>query len=105
MAGLNDRSYGVGITLLSVSGSGGTLFVSQNPYINRRLVYADSGTMWVLGQSQGIGQTHAYALSLTTSFTIDGPAAFVLLATTNGGTIKVINFYSQSGIQSPTSAT
>lgn len=99
MAGINDLHYGLGCSTLAVTGTGGTLMVPERAGVMRRWVYADGGTIWIVGASQAIGQTHALALtSATVPIEINGPAAFVLLATTNGGTAKVLNWYSQSGV-------
>lgn len=106
MAGLNDLHYAIGVSTLAVTGTGGTLMVPERRNVIRRWVYADGGTLHIVGGSQAIGITHAIPLtSATVPFEIGGPAAFVLLATTNGGTAKVVNWYSQSGIPNTDIAT
>jgi hypothetical protein len=106
MPGLNDLHYALGTSTLAVSGTGGTLLVPEARNVIRRWVYADGGTCWIVGASQAIGASNAIALtSLTDPFKIEGPAAFVLLATTNGATAKVVSWFSQSGVPDASKAT
>lgn len=103
MAGINDLYYAIGVTQLAVSGAGGTLVVPQSTGVIARYVYAESGTLFITGASQVAGVTNSLALtSLTVPVIIAGPAAFVLYASSTGGTAKVMNFFSQSGIPSTT---
>lgn len=106
MASFNDLHYGFGVSCLAISGTGGTLLVPEIKGVIRRWVYADGGTVFITGYSQALGTTHVFPLTSTTvPITIDGPAAFVLIATTNGGSAKVFNFYTSPGIPDTNQAT
>lgn len=106
MAGLNDLHYALGVSVMAISGTGGTLTVPEVRNVIRRWVYADGGTVFITGASQAPGATHVLHIgSATVPFEINGPAAFVLIATTNGGTAKIVNWYSQSGVPDTSKAT
>lgn len=106
MAGFNDRYYGIGVSMMIVTGTGGTLLVPEARGVVARNIYAHGGTMHLVGYSQAIGVTNALPIiSDSVPIEIWGPAAFVLLSSTDGAQVKVVNFYTQSGIPNTNKAT
>lgn len=106
MAGLNDLYFGLGTSLIAVSGTGGTLAVGMSPGVIGHWIYPHSGTMHVCGFSQAPSATHGIpVISNTEPIQIHGPAAFVLVSLTNGAEVKIATLWSQSGIPDSSKAT
>jgi hypothetical protein len=81
------------VTLLSIGSTNGTLAMTQRPKVVNQILYAESGTMFVLGSSlaaAGITTSFGIPLAAGTPFEIKGPAAFLLLCTTGTGSVKLV---------------